>query len=62
MPVVEAVTTVPIPPELAFAVSQTVAPVRYRWDPFVREQHFVDGATAPGGQGAGSHPEDATGD
>ncbi|PSK67016.1 hypothetical protein B0E53_01004 [Micromonospora sp. MH33] len=48
MPVVEAVTTVPVPPELAFAVSQTVAPVRYRWDPFVREQHFVDGATRPG--------------
>ncbi|MGW9197812.1 SRPBCC family protein [Micromonospora chersina] len=48
MPVVEAVATVPVPPELAFAVSQTVAPVRYRWDPFVREQHFVDGATRPG--------------
>ena len=48
MPVVEAVVTVPVPPELAFAVSQTVAPVRYRWDPFVREQHFVDGATRPG--------------
>ncbi|MFI7279196.1 SRPBCC family protein [Micromonospora chersina] len=47
MPVVEAVATVPVPPELAFAVSQTVAPVRYRWDPFVREQHFVDGATRP---------------
>ncbi|MFI5834294.1 SRPBCC family protein [Micromonospora sp. NPDC051300] len=48
MPVVEAVVTVPVPPELAFAVSQTVAPVRYRWDPFVREQHFEDGATRPG--------------
>ena len=48
MPVVEAVVTVPVPPELAFAVSQTTAPVRYRWDPFVREQHFVDGATRPG--------------
>ncbi|MFG2056235.1 SRPBCC family protein [Micromonospora sp. NPDC048930] len=48
MPVVEAVTTVPVPPELAFAVSQTVAPVRYRWDPFVREQHFEGGATRPG--------------
>ena len=48
MPVVEAVTTVPVPPELAFAVSQTTAPVRYRWDPFVREQHFVDGASRPG--------------
>ncbi|KKK05066.1 SRPBCC family protein [Micromonospora sp. HK10] len=48
MPVVEAVVTVPVPPELAFAVSQTVAPVRYRWDPFVREQHFLAGATRPG--------------
>jgi hypothetical protein len=48
MPVVEAVVTVPVPPELAFAVSQTTAPVRYRWDPFIREQHFVDGATRPG--------------
>ncbi|MER5700401.1 SRPBCC family protein [Micromonospora sp. NPDC002296] len=48
MPVVESAITVPVPPELAFAVSQTVAPVRYRWDPFVREQHFTDGATRPG--------------
>ncbi len=48
MPVVEAVITVPIPPDLAFAVSQTTAPIRYRWDPFVREQHFVGGATRPG--------------
>ena len=48
MPVVEASITVPVPPGLAFAVSQTTAPIRYRWDPFVRRQHFVDGATAPG--------------
>ena len=48
MPSVEAAVTVPVPPAVAFAVSQTVAPVRYRWDPFVREQHFVDGATGPG--------------
>ncbi|MFI6227006.1 SRPBCC family protein [Micromonospora echinospora] len=48
MPVVESVVTVPVPPELAFAVSQTVGSVRYRWDPFVREQHFADGATRPG--------------
>lgn len=48
MPVVEAVTTVPVPPDLAFAVSQTTAPVRYRWDPFVRRQHFVGGAARPG--------------
>jgi hypothetical protein len=48
VPVVEAVVTVPVPPDIAFAVSQTIAPIRYRWDPFVREQHFVDGATRPG--------------
>ncbi|HET9170245.1 MAG TPA: SRPBCC family protein [Actinospica sp.] len=48
MPTVEASVTVPVPPDVAFAVSQTVAPIRYRWDPFVREQHFVDGATRPG--------------
>jgi hypothetical protein len=48
MPVVEAVITVPVPPDLAFAVSQTTAPVRLRWDPFIRGQHFVDGATRPG--------------
>jgi hypothetical protein len=47
MPVVEATIVVPVPPDVAFAVSQTTAPVRYRWDPFVREQHFVDGATRP---------------
>ncbi|NNH71106.1 SRPBCC family protein [Nocardia uniformis] len=48
MPVVEAVVTVAVPPELAFAVSQTTGEVRYRWDPFIREQHFTDGVTRPG--------------
>jgi hypothetical protein len=48
MPVVEAVVTVPVPPEVAFAVSQLTAPMRYRWDPFVREQHLMDGAARPG--------------
>jgi Polyketide cyclase / dehydrase and lipid transport len=48
MPVVEAQITVAVPPDLAFAVSQTTAPVRYRWDPFIREQHFTGGATRPG--------------
>ncbi len=47
MPVVESRTTVPVDPELAFWVSQTTAPVRYRWDPFVRDQQLMDGATAP---------------
>jgi hypothetical protein len=45
---VEAVATVPVEPDLAFAVSQTTGPVRYRWDPFVREQHFTGDATRPG--------------
>ncbi len=48
MPVVEASVTVPVPPEVAFAVSQTTTPVRFRWDPFIREQHFVGGAERPG--------------
>ncbi|WFE24057.1 SRPBCC family protein [Solwaraspora sp. WMMD937] len=48
MPVVEAVVTVPVPPDLAFAVSQTTTPVRHRWDPFIRAQHFVNGAARPG--------------
>ena len=48
MPVVEASVTVAVPPAVAFAVSQTTGAARYRWDPFVREQHFVGGAVAPG--------------
>ncbi|GAB3114095.1 hypothetical protein GCM10027055_19560 [Janibacter alkaliphilus] len=48
MPQVSADVHVPVPPDLAFAVSQTHGPVRLRWDPFIREQHFLDGATAPG--------------
>src|SRR3954451_5424574 len=48
MPVVEASVTVAVAPDVAFAVSQTTGEIRYRWDPFVREQHFVDGATRPG--------------
>lgn len=48
MPVVEAVAVVPVPPEVAFAVSQTTGEIRYRWDPFVRRQQLLDGATRPG--------------
>ena len=48
MPQVSAEVRVPVPPEIAFAVSQTHGPVRHRWDPFIREQHFLDGAEAPG--------------
>ena len=47
MPTVEAEVLVPVPAAVAFAVSQTHGAVRYRWDPFVREQHFLDGATEP---------------
>lgn len=48
MPVVEAVAIVPVPPAVAFAVSQTTGATRYRWDPFVREQRLLDGAARPG--------------
>jgi hypothetical protein len=48
MPVVEAVATVPVPADVAFAVSQTTGPVRLRWDPFIHRQYFLDGATHPG--------------
>ncbi|GAA1405135.1 SRPBCC family protein [Catellatospora coxensis] len=48
MPVVEAVAIVPVPPAVAFAVSQTTGETRYRWDPFVREQHLLGGAVRPG--------------
>lgn len=48
MPQVSADVHVPVPPELAYAVSQTTGSVRRRWDPFIREQHFLDGASEPG--------------
>ena len=47
MPVVESRCVVPVSPELAFAVSQTTGEARLRWDPFIRHQHFLDGATRP---------------
>lgn len=48
MPVIEAAITVPVPPDVAFAVSQTTGDVRYRWDPFVRSQRLLDGVQRPG--------------
>lgn len=48
MPVVEAEIWVPVDPATAFAVSQTQGAIRRRWDPFIREQHLLDGATEPG--------------
>lgn len=47
MPQVTASAWVPVPPDVAFAVSQTTGEVRLRWDPFIRHQRFVGGATAP---------------
>ncbi|GAA5205141.1 type II toxin-antitoxin system RatA family toxin [Microbacterium kyungheense] len=48
MPVVEASAVVPLPPDLAFAVSQTTGAVRLRWDRFIRRQQFLDGVDAAG--------------
>lgn len=44
MPRVSAEAWVPLPPEHAFAVSQTTGELRLRWDPFIRRQHLVDAA------------------
>lgn len=46
MPVVESRCTVPVTPDVAFAISQTTGATRLRWDPFIRRQVFLDGATA----------------
>jgi hypothetical protein len=47
MPVVESRIVVAVEPEVAFWVSQTTAPIRYRWDPFVHSQQLMDGAPRP---------------
>jgi len=47
MPVVESSLTVPVSVDVAFAVSQTTGDVRMRWDPFIRRQRLLDGATVP---------------
>ncbi|HPZ49722.1 MAG TPA: SRPBCC family protein [Propionibacteriaceae bacterium] len=47
MPQVVADVFVPIPPDLAFAVSRTTGTVRLRWDPFIRRQYHLGGATSP---------------
>jgi hypothetical protein len=46
MPRVEATTIVPLDQDRTFALSQTYGELRYRWDPFVREQRLLDGAAA----------------
>ena len=48
MPVVSAEVVVPVSPDVAFAVSQTTGATRLRWDPFIRDQHLMDGAERPG--------------
>ncbi|WP_199423118.1 type II toxin-antitoxin system RatA family toxin [Actinotalea solisilvae] len=45
--IVESSVDVPVPPDVAFAVSQTTGATRLRWDPFIRRQRFLDGATVP---------------
>jgi hypothetical protein len=47
MPVVESAVIVPVPVDVAFAVSQTTGAARMRWDPFIRSQRLLDGATRP---------------
>ena len=44
MPRVQSETTVELNIKKAFALSQTYGEVRYMWDPFVKEQHLLDGA------------------
>jgi ribosome-associated toxin RatA of RatAB toxin-antitoxin module len=46
MPKVESTVVVPVPIEVAFRLSQTYGDIRYRWDPFVKEQHLLNGASA----------------
>jgi hypothetical protein len=48
MPRIEATTTLGVPVEQAFALSQSQGEVRYAWDPFVRTQRLLDGAERPG--------------
>lgn len=47
MPQVEVSVVVAVPPEVAFAVSQTTGELRLRWDPFIRRQYLLDGAQSP---------------
>ena len=48
MPRIEADQIVDVDPWTAFAVSQTTGATRLRWDPFIRDQHHLDGATIAG--------------
>ena len=48
MPRIEATIEVPVSAADAFAVSQSRGEVRYSWDPFLVEQHLMEGAERPG--------------
>ena len=48
MPRIEATAVVGVSRDVAFKLSQTYGEIRYRWDPFVKEQHLLDGAEAAG--------------
>lgn len=47
MPRIEASTKIAVPIEDAFALSQSMGEVRFSWDPFVKEQYLLNGATRP---------------
>ena len=44
MPRIESTVRVNVPVDDAFVVSQSQQEVRYRWDPFVRQQLLLNGA------------------
>lgn len=46
MPRIEATRHIPVPIEVAFAVSQSHGELRLRWDPFIHDQRLID-ATRP---------------
>ncbi|WP_142063533.1 SRPBCC family protein [Pseudarthrobacter sp. B4EP4b] len=48
MPQVRAERFIRIDPDVAFAFSQTTGRFRLGWDPFISEQHFLDGAATAG--------------
>jgi len=47
VPRIESTLQLPVSLEEAFALSQSQGDVRYAWDPFVREQRLLHGATHP---------------
>lgn len=47
MPRIESSVRVPVSADDAFVLSQSRQEVRYRWDPFVREQRLLNGAERP---------------